>query len=208
MTVRPEIFFLPGAGADPAFWRPVGDRLPADWGKTYFGWPGLGRQPPQAGIETLDDLAGLVEARLGPRPVDLVAQSMGGVIALRVAARHPGRIRRLVLAVTSGGLPTADLGAQDWRADYLAAFPNAAGFVLEAAADMTGTLAAVSHPALLLWGTNDPISPPLVGARLAARLARARLVVLEGGDHDLARDRAHEVGDLVKAHLEGPEVEV
>src|SRR6202000_2380728 len=26
-----RLLFLPGAGADPAFWRPLGDRLPASW---------------------------------------------------------------------------------------------------------------------------------------------------------------------------------
>ena len=38
-----KILFLPGAGASPDFWKPVGALLPADWPKEYFGWPGLGR---------------------------------------------------------------------------------------------------------------------------------------------------------------------
>jgi hypothetical protein len=29
-----EIFFLPGTGASPEFWKPAGERLPADWPKT------------------------------------------------------------------------------------------------------------------------------------------------------------------------------
>jgi surfactin synthase thioesterase subunit len=28
MTTAPGLFCLPGAGGDPNFWRPLGDRLP------------------------------------------------------------------------------------------------------------------------------------------------------------------------------------
>jgi surfactin synthase thioesterase subunit len=50
-----RLLFLPGAGADPAFWRPLGDRLPATWEKVYFGWPGLGAQPPSPDVNGLED---------------------------------------------------------------------------------------------------------------------------------------------------------
>ena len=110
-----RLLFLPGAGADPDFWRPLGSRLPGEWHKTYFGWPGLGHQPPSPAIRGFDDLVAMVVAELSEKPVDLLAQSMGGAIALRVALDHPQRVRRLVLAVTAGGLDVAALGGADWR---------------------------------------------------------------------------------------------
>ncbi|HEV3494643.1 MAG TPA: alpha/beta hydrolase, partial [Reyranella sp.] len=125
------ILFLPGAGASPDFWKPVGDRLPEAWPKEYFGWPGLGDQPHDPAIKGIDDLLRLVSSRMD-EPVDLVAQSMGGVLAARLALEQPDRVRRLVLTVTSGGVNMAGLGAADWRADYRRSFPNAAGWITEA----------------------------------------------------------------------------
>jgi hypothetical protein len=49
----PNIFFLflPGTGASPDFWKPVGSRLPPGWTKHYFGWPGLGAEPPDPAFD-------------------------------------------------------------------------------------------------------------------------------------------------------------
>ena len=105
-----KILFLPGAGASPDFWKPVGALLPADWSKEYFGWPGLGDQPHDPAISGMDDLVRMVAARMDG-PVDLVAQSMGGVIAARLAIEQPQNVRRLVLTVTSGGVDMAGFGA-------------------------------------------------------------------------------------------------
>ena len=125
-----KILFLPGAGASPDFWKPVGALLPADWPKHYFGWPGLGDQPHDPAIKGMDDLVRLVAAKMDG-PVDLVAQSMGGVIAARLAIEQPQNVRRLVLTVTSGGVDMAGLGASDWRADYRKSFPRAAAWITE-----------------------------------------------------------------------------
>ena len=111
-----KVLFLPGSGASPDFWQPAGDLLPAEWPKEYFGWPGLGRQPHDPAIKGLDDLIAMVVAKMD-EPVDLVAQSMGGVIAARIALAHPQLVRRLVLTVTSGGVDMARFGASDWRVE-------------------------------------------------------------------------------------------
>ena len=196
-----RLLFLPGAGADPDFWRPLGDRLPAAWEKTYFGWPGLGEQPPDPAVDSIDDLVAMVEARLGPEPCDLLAQSMGGVVALAVALRNPGNVRRLVLTATSGGVDVADLTRFDWRANYRREYPRAAAWITEARLDLTARIPAIACPALLLWGDADPISPAAVGERLAALLPDARLQVIEGADHDLAQTHAHVLAPMVERHL-------
>ena len=46
-----DVFFLPGTGASPGFWKPVGERLPGAWTTHYFGWPGLGNMGYQAVID-------------------------------------------------------------------------------------------------------------------------------------------------------------
>ena len=198
----PTLLFLPGAGGASEFWRPLGDRLPSLWRKTYLGWPGLGHQPRDPRVNSFDDLVALVEARLGAEPVDLIAQSMGGVIALRIALQHPSRVRRLVLAATSGGLDVASLGATDWRPAYQQDFPNAAPWITSPHPDISKQLPRATNPALLLWGDADPISPVAVGQRLAALLPNATLRLVHGGDHGFAHDRAEEIVEAVHRHLE------
>ncbi len=196
------ILFLPGVGADPTFWRSVGDQLPATWAKTYIGWPGLGHQAPDPKVQSFEDMIAYAAERLGEGPTDIVAQSMGGAVALQLALRYPARVRRLVLTVTAGGLDVAALGANDWRPDYAAEYPNAASWILNAQPDYTPDLSRVTQPALLLWGDADPISPVAVGERLRGLLPDADLHIVKGGHHDLAVARAAEVAPLIHGHLE------
>lgn len=198
-----RLLFLPGAGADPAFWRPLGDLLPATWEKIYFGWPGIGHQSPSPQVNGLSDLVTLVEASLGDSPVDLLAQSMGGAIALQVALRHLQQVRRIVLAVTSGGLKVADFGADDWRAAYRQEYPESASWIMEENFDLEEQLHKIEQPTLLLWGANDPISPVAVGQRLLKLLPNAELEIVPQGDHGFIHDRAEEVLPSILRHLEG-----
>ncbi|WP_395712422.1 alpha/beta fold hydrolase [Reyranella sp.] len=195
-----RILFLPGAGASPDFWKPVGSRLPAEWPKHYFGWPGLGDQPHDPAITSLDDLVGLVAKHMD-EPVDLVAQSMGGVIAARLALALPDRVRRLVLTVTSGGVDMAGLGGSDWRASYRKSYPRAAEWITASRSSPSLPVEKITAPTLLIWGDADPISPVAVGEHLQARLPAARLHVVPGGDHDLAETHAGPVAALIAEHL-------
>jgi 3-oxoadipate enol-lactonase len=71
---------------------------------------GLSREGPRGrGPEAFaDDLAALVD-HLGLAEVRLVAQSMGGWTCLGYALRHPGRVRALVLASTTGTVSDPEL---------------------------------------------------------------------------------------------------
>ena len=194
-----RILFLPGAGASPDFWKPVAERLPADWPRHHFGWPGLGSQPADPSIKSIDDLMRLVLTEMS-EPVDLVAQSMGGIVATRLAIAHPRLVRRLVLTVTSGGVDMASFGASDaWRADYRKAHPGA--WITEAPAAALVPVERITAPTLLIWGDVDPISPVAVGKHLEQRIPGARLHVVAGGDHDVARTHAKEVAALIAAFL-------
>jgi pimeloyl-ACP methyl ester carboxylesterase len=193
--------FLPGAGGRAGFWRPVAERLPAPEGSVLLGWPGFGDAPADPRIASLDDLAAWALSRLPPGRCDLVAQSMGGVVALLVALAAPERVRRLVLAATSGGLDVAALGASDWRAEYLAHLPGVPRWFVEDRTDLSARLGEVRAPVLLLWSDSDPVSPLAVGEALRQRLPDARLEVVRGGSHGFAEERADEVAELVRAFL-------
>jgi pimeloyl-ACP methyl ester carboxylesterase len=196
-----KILFLPGAGASPDFWKPVGALLPPDWSKEYFRWPGIGDQPADPAINGMDDLVRLVAAKMDDGPVDLVAQSMGGIIAARLALELPNKVRCLVLTVTSGGVDMAGLGASDWRPGYRQSYPNAAAWITETRSAAGLPVDQIAAPTLLLWGDSDPISPTSVGRHLQSRLANSRLHIVIGGDHDLARTHAAEVAPLIERRL-------
>jgi len=196
---RPKLLFLPGVSGDPDFWRPVADLLPHGCDKVRLGWPGLGTQPDDPEIRSFDELTALAARELD-RPCDVLAQSMGGIVAVRLALRYPAKVRRLVLAATSGGLDVASLGASDWRPDYQRAFPRAE-WVLRDRPDHEADLPLLRQPTLLLWSDADPISPVAVGRRLASILPNATLKVITGGDHLFARDRAREIVPAIAAHL-------
>lgn len=127
---------------------------------------------------------------------------MGGVIAVRAALARPDSITHLVLCATSGGLDMSALGAQDWRAEFLAANPAAPRWFVDDRSDLSAFLPAIAVPTLLLWGDADPISPVAVGERLHRLLPNSRLAVIAGGTHDLAITHADEVARLIDAHLE------
>jgi len=161
MTTARRLLFLPGASADPAFWRPVGDRLPAQWEKLYVAWPGVAAQPPDPAVQSFADLISLAERSLGAG-ADVLAQSMGGVVAVSIALCNPAKVRRLVLVATSGGVDAMRAVAYDWRPDYRRQFPRAAAWMADATADLTAELLNVRCPTLLLWGDRDVISPRML----------------------------------------------
>jgi pimeloyl-ACP methyl ester carboxylesterase len=199
--VTRALVFLPGAGGDPAFWHPVGARLPAAWRKTYLGWPGLGDQPHDPAVRGLDDLVARAAAAL-ETPSVVIAQSMGGIVAVRLALAHPARISHLVLVATSGGLDLAPFGVSEWRSDYRRNFPRAAAWITAVRADHDVDFPRIALPTLLIWGDRDPISPVAVGAHLERSLPDARLVVVPDGTHALATEQPAPVADLIRRHVE------
>lgn len=198
-----RLLFLPGAGASPAFWRPLADHLPAAWLKTFLGWPGLGRERPSPGVGGWDDLVGLTLEALGDDgpSVDVLAQSMGGYVALAAALRRPDRVRRLVLSCTSGGLDVRGLGGSAWRETYRREFPAAPAWLDAPAPDLSEKLSRLGQPALLLWGGADAISPPAVGRRLASLLPNGSLHIVGGGDHDIVATHATSLARQVAEFL-------
>ena len=74
-------------------------------------WRGQGASPATAGGYDMDTLTGDLVAlldHLGLGAVHYVGLSMGGFIGMRLAARHPGRVRSLTLLDTSAGAEDRD----------------------------------------------------------------------------------------------------
>jgi pimeloyl-ACP methyl ester carboxylesterase len=194
------LLFLPGASGNMDLWRPVSERLEHPAERRFFGWPGFGGVPARSDVKGIGDLVRLVTDEIA-RPVDILAQSMGGVVAVRAALEKPELVRHLVLAVTSGGIDVAALGSVDWRPAFRENNPGVPDWFEAERADLSARLREIEVPVLLLWGDADSMSPVAVGQRLSDSLPNSELVVFAGGTHDLVEERAAEVAPHVQRHL-------
>lgn len=100
----PAVLLLGSLGSDLSMWDPQLPDLSARFRVLRADLRGHGRSPVQDGPYTLDDLVDDVLAlldRLSLARVHLVGLSLGGMVAMRLAARHPGRVGRLAVLCAS-----------------------------------------------------------------------------------------------------------
>ncbi len=192
--------FLPGSGGRRAFWEPVAVRLRHADRPLFFPWPGFGDAPPDPGIQSLDDLFAWFLAHAPEAPSHVVAQSMGGVLALRFAIEYPHRVKRLVLVATSGG--TRQRFGVDWRAGFRAERASVPDWFERDRTVLDAHLRSIQIPTLLLFGDDDPIAPPTMGEHLQASIPGSRLVVVPGGgSHVFAEERPDQVARAIDEHF-------
>jgi hypothetical protein len=172
-------FSCPASGST-AFWQPLASRLVHPAERRIVGYPGFGDTPADPDVTDFDGLVRRVLHTID-RPTAVIAQSMGGVIAMHAALERPALVTHLVLTVTSGGLDMRGLGAQDWRTDFARANPHLPDWFLTLHVDLSDAIGRIAQPTLLLWGDDDPISPVAAGQRLLERLPDARLHLVPGG---------------------------
>ncbi len=118
------VVFLHGLGGSRLAWEPQLAGLSATRRCVAWDMPGYGASEAAPGALTFAALAdGVVRLldTIGRERADLVGLSLGGMIALHTALRHPGRIHRLALLATSpafgfDGVTTAE----SWLAQRLA----------------------------------------------------------------------------------------
>jgi pimeloyl-ACP methyl ester carboxylesterase len=177
--------------------------------------------------EAPDWLLAWMEA-VGLRSAHVVGHSMGGYVALRLAAGAPKAVRRLVLVAPAGvrrgrrrdpllaqALPLAaalrrvgprflPLLIRDALRAGPATLWRAAWALL--AADARPYLPAVDAPTLLIWGAQDALVPPAVGHLLRAEIGGARLLLLEGVGHVPMYERPPAFNAALLAFLGGAPV--
>jgi pimeloyl-ACP methyl ester carboxylesterase len=157
--------------------------------------------------------------RLGLEGVTLIGHSYTGAVALAVAARHPRRVGRLVVADSVGverdSVPRVlvaqvkdflivELGLA-LRAWHHVAF-NAVFHTLNFARMVWASLQPgavadaerVAVPTLVAWGGLDHTTPPRRAAVLAGHLADATLHIAPDGAHGWVIDRADEFAAAVE----------
>ncbi|MEO8638419.1 MAG: alpha/beta hydrolase, partial [Chloroflexota bacterium] len=115
----PRLLLLHGYASNSQAWRAVMDRLDGRFQMVAADIPGFGwstRFPthPLTGDAYAERLVRILDA-LGWERADVVGQSWGGGLALRLAAAHPDRVARLVLVATVDPSRTLWLGTAGLR---------------------------------------------------------------------------------------------
>ncbi|MGE0542451.1 MAG: alpha/beta fold hydrolase [Dehalococcoidia bacterium] len=152
----------------------------------------------------------------------IIGHSMGGLIAIRLAAQQPDTVSRLVLTAPAG-LPSARslaahalpllraarhskpgllplLAYDTARAGPRTLWRAAQEIVSE---DVRADLAAIRSPTLVIMGENDPLVPPATGRILQERIADARLLVLKAAGHVVMFDQPDAFNRAVVPFLAG-----
>ncbi len=166
---KPAVLFIHGAGCDHTVWQ-----LPARW----FAWhgfsvlavdlPGHGRSQgaPLGNITDMARWAVRVLDAAGVRQAALIGHSMGGSIALEVAAAFPERITRLGLIGTAAAVPVHRALLAAAREEPERAYAMMTAWAHGTAAKMGG------NPAPGLWMTGGTMA---LFARNAAGVLAADL---------------------------------
>ena len=153
-------------------------------------------------------------------PVHVIGHSMGGQLAIRLAAERPDLVRSLVLVNAAGipferkvmehlrPLPKPPFGgmriARVLLPDFLRAGPTSVAVASARVllADMREAMRAIHVPTLLVWGENDPLVPLRYGEMMHEEIPDSRLVVLPRAAHVAMWDAAEEFNRVVMEFLD------
>lgn len=195
MEAEQAVVFIHGLGDGPDAWAHHVAELPTGFRGVTVEVPGLGPAGRvMEGFTLADASADIITEldRLGIDGAHLCGLSLGAMIAFRIAVDHPERVRSLTLAAGQVKPPRVLMAIQSIamrvlpeklvapvgvsRAQMLA--------VVEAVAevDLSGELASVVAPTLVLCGSKDRANLP--AARTFAKgIPDAELRIIEGAGH-------------------------
>jgi 3-oxoadipate enol-lactonase/4-carboxymuconolactone decarboxylase len=226
------LLFIHGWGVSSAAFAEFFDRLAQHYRVIAPDLPGFGRSPALEGPVSYDAFADVLAALLddlGLERAHVAGLSMGGGVALTFAARHPERVRALILMAPTG-CPEVSLPELAWNricefAEQSFSQANARGkalvaktFVanlLEHPVNLLTTMGMVAStrivddarritaPTLLLWGDRDRTISPRLAPEFQERLPGARLEIMPDTFHEMATSRPDETAAIVHDFISG-----
>jgi pimeloyl-ACP methyl ester carboxylesterase len=178
--------------------------------------PGFDGTARHVGVDDISSLAQMVAAfleRFG-RPIDLMGESFGGWLALRVALQFPHLVDHLVLEGPAGlreGQPSHEIPrifsreatAPEPGPHFMAnraAFGSYSGGRLDA--ELAGRLGEITARTLILMGTDEEVIPASTGQRLKDGIPHSHLTYVYAAGHGLEYDAPERVGPLIAKFLE------
>lgn len=223
-----HLVLLHGLSGSARWWRHNVPAFAAHFRTHTPDLVGFGRSKAWAAQPAIPEMADIVVRWLDAQKIEqlnLIGHSMGGQIAIHIAAKLRGRIGKLVL-VSAAGIPrhlsmsaiarfiAEVVPPQRWgdraflptvATDALRAGPrsmlSATSLLLRD--DVRPLLPAITAPTLLVWGRLDPLTPVGHGEFMAQHIPGARLIVYENAAHmpmvDCAERFNREVLEFLRA---------
>lgn len=178
--------------------------------------PGFGGSPRHEGIDDIAALAELIAGFIAGRfsePVDIVGNSFGGWLAMRIALAHPDLVDHLVLEAPAG-VYDRDLDVvprifareetapppSPHRAGDVAAFASYGGGRIDP--ELADRLGEITAQTLVVIGTEDEMAPATAMQRVKAALPNCHLTYIYEAGHGLEHDAPERVGRVVSDFLE------
>jgi len=207
------IVLLHGVNDQAGTWSTIAPMLVAKHALIVPDLAGHGESEPAEGPIAMGEIVARLDAILeheNAHDVTLVGNSMGGWVAMLYALDHPERVARLVLESASGmtwpvSVPLVaqnrdqavvmlravhgpSMAIPDWMIDALLARAAASPMLRVARAGVVqylldAKLPSLAPPATLIWGADDGVLPVAYAEALRAKLAYARLHVIDGAAH-------------------------
>jgi pimeloyl-ACP methyl ester carboxylesterase len=234
---RETIVFVHGSGDTSQVWQPLIARLEPSVQCIALDLPGHGTRidtPGPARMSVSDYAADVwreVESHRDLHRICVAGHSLGGAIALQMAATYPSLVSRLALIGTGARLrvaprllelaasdsPDADqlLGSLAWapghaemaRSYQPAELPGAAPGVLYRdlaacdAFDMMAELDHIDQPAIVITGELDQLTPPKYARYLQEHLPHASLAIIAGAGHYVPYEQPDAVAQVLSSWL-------
>ncbi len=224
------VVLLHGLGGSSEWWRHNVDVLAERYLVSAIDLVGFGRnrfflQKSRLPLR-FDDIAALLARWIESsfvEPVHLVGNSMGGQIAIHLAASRPELVRSLIL-VDSTGIPFEIApGAHienlalphGWRSFFLVlardlfrAGPTALAlaFARLLRDDVRPLMRTLTMPVLLIWGESDPLVPLTYARQMAEEMPNAMLRVIPRSGHVPMWENPRAFNEALLWFLDGLEV--
>ena len=194
MSAGPPVVLVHGITASTDWWQPTVAELEEDHDVHVVRLPGYRYR------EAASWLGDWLE-RERLEGATLVGHSMGGTVALALAAERPKLVGRLALIAPAGIFSTQarrelllplvrSIGRSPRRLPRLVQDAFRVGPVRLwhvasdlLSSDIAATLHHVEAPTLIVWGADDRLLPPTLGAIFSAEIKDSRLVVLDRCGH-------------------------
>lgn len=226
------MLFLHGWRSKGVIWRGVCEKL-AHYGRAMYALdlPGFGGSETPKTPYSLGDYADVVAKFIETftmRDCIVIGHSFGGSVAIKLAARYPSLVSKLILT-NSAGIRRRTIKKraralcarfvkpifaphfmQQLRKriytligaeDYLATPALTETFRAVTSEDLTLILSSITQPTLIIWGDRDRATP-LKDARVFERLIpNAKLVILKGARHYSFLDNPNEWVEQIKTFI-------
>ena len=223
----PALLFLHGWRSESIVWFPLLENFETENPIYCLDLPGFGkselpREP--YGVENYSEMVSGFISKLGLENVVIVGHSFGGRIAIKLASKHPGFLRGIVL-VDSAGFVDSTLSNKLKRIiakllkpifklkllhgirnsiyrligseDYIATPQLRETYLKVIGEDLSEALKQINVPTTIIWGAQDKDTPVKWARKMKDIIKNSKLVVLNGAGHFSFLDKKKEFSETL-----------